>query len=288
MVVPQDGELSEKELDVQNAIRRSKGGPAKLRELHKKSLADIKAYLGLSTEERARYNNGKKTIRKLKAKERGRKRSQQMSALKSGKKSGKKQKLDDDEEEEEDDSDSDTISDPPEALNGDGDDDPAAAAGPAAPPPTTAAAPVVVRQRSATPVQRTGGGSGATKKTKSKGRIRSKSFWAGLQFPATRTNRRLRKFGNGLRISVLSGIYLAAVQEYLVAEVLELAGNDMKDQKKKRITPKHILTAIRKDAELDKLCSKVIIPYSGVLPNDIRMPHSNIFDLSKKGKKSKK
>ena len=47
-------------------------------------------------------------------------------------------------------------------------------------------------------------------------------------------------------------VYLAAVMEYLAAEVLELARNAAKDNKNNRIIPRHILLAVRNDAELEK------------------------------------
>ncbi len=60
---------------------------------------------------------------------------------------------------------------------------------------------------------------------------------------------------------------MAAVLEYLAAEVLELAGNAAKDNKKTRIVPRHILLAIRNDEELNKLMSNTTIADGGVLPN---------------------
>ena len=62
-------------------------------------------------------------------------------------------------------------------------------------------------------------------------------------------------------------IYLTAVLEYMVAEVLELAGNACRDNKKKRVTPRHLVLAIRNDEELNKFLGGVTIAAGGVLPN---------------------
>ena len=60
---------------------------------------------------------------------------------------------------------------------------------------------------------------------------------------------------------------LDTVLEYLAAEVLELAGNAARDNKKTRIVPRHIQLAVRNDEELSKLLSGVTIAAGGVLPN---------------------
>ena len=55
--------------------------------------------------------------------------------------------------------------------------------------------------------------------------------------------------------------------EYLAAEILELAGNAARDNKKTRINPRHVQLAVRNDEELNKLLGDVTIAGGGVLPN---------------------
>ncbi|KAL2331561.1 hypothetical protein Fmac_019142 [Flemingia macrophylla] len=112
-----------------------------------------------------------------------------------------------------------------------------------------------------------------------KGTSRSKK--AGLHFPVGRVARFLKVGKYAERIGSGAPVYLASVLEYLAAEVLELAGNIAKDNKKTRIMPHHIQLAVGNDEELSKLLKDVIIANGGVMPNI----HSSL--LPKKGGTSK-
>ena len=101
--------------------------------------------------------------------------------------------------------------------------------------------------------------SGRGKGGKAKGKSKTRSSRAGLQFPVGRIHRHLRKGNYAERIGAGAPVYLAAVMEYLAAEVLELAGNAARDNKKTRIIPRHLQLAIRNDEELNKLLSGVTI-----------------------------
>ena len=90
---------------------------------------------------------------------------------------------------------------------------------------------------------------------------------AGIIFPATRVRRYLKKGNYGHPRGLGGSIYLAAVMEYLTAEILELAGNAARDNKKTRIIPRHITLAVKNDEELNALLKHVTISRGGVLPN---------------------
>jgi histone H2A len=108
---------------------------------------------------------------------------------------------------------------------------------------------------------------GKGKSDTKKATARSRSSKAGLQFPVGRVHRLLRKGNYAKRVGAGAPVYLAAVLEYLAAEILELAGNAARDNKKSRIIPRHLQLAIRNDEELNKLLGNVTIAQGGVLPN---------------------
>ena len=110
-------------------------------------------------------------------------------------------------------------------------------------------------------------GKGKGGRGKKAGKQTSRSAKAGLQFPVGRIARYLRTGGYSKRVGAGAPVYLAAVLEYLAAEILELAGNAARDNKKTRITPRHLQLAVRNDEELNKLLGGVTIASGGVLPN---------------------
>ncbi|GMK55729.1 hypothetical protein CspeluHIS016_0207850 [Cutaneotrichosporon spelunceum] len=110
-----------------------------------------------------------------------------------------------------------------------------------------------------------GGKSGGKSGGETKSSTRSAK--AGLQFPVGRIHRLLKRGNYAQRIGSGAPVYLAAVLEYLAAEILELAGNAARDNKKSRIVPRHLQLAVRNDEELNKLLGNVVISQGGVLPN---------------------
>lgn len=75
-----------------------------------------------------------------------------------------------------------------------------------------------------------------------------------------------------LTIEVWNHDYSVVVQSESILscssfQVLELAGNAARDNKKTRIVPRHIQLAVRNDEELSKLLGDVTIANGGVMPN---------------------
>ena len=95
--------------------------------------------------------------------------------------------------------------------------------------------------------------SGRGKGKKAKSNAKSRSTRADLQFPAGRIHHLLPKGNYAERVGAGAPVYLAAVLEYLPAEVLELTGSPAHNNKKTRIIFCHLQLAIRNDEELNKL-----------------------------------
>ncbi|XP_067937989.1 core histone macro-H2A.1-like [Watersipora subatra] len=100
-------------------------------------------------------------------------------------------------------------------------------------------------------------------KGKGAGKPRSRSARAGTVFPVGRLSRHLKAISPHLRRGAGAPVYLAAVIEYLSAEILELAGNSARDNRRRRIKPRDIRLAVGNDTELNKLCGNVTFSEGG-------------------------
>lgn len=100
-----------------------------------------------------------------------------------------------------------------------------------------------------------------------KGGNRSKK--AGLIFPIGRVGSLLRRGQYARRVGASSAVYLAAVLEYLTAELLELTVKAAAQQKNKskRLSPRTLTLAVRHDDDLGALLQNVTLSRGGVVPS---------------------
>ena len=84
-------------------------------------------------------------------------------------------------------------------------------------------------------------------------KTQSKSAKAGLLMPVARLNSAMKRSGAAKRVGGSAPVYATAVLEYLVTELLEVAGNTTIKAKRKRISPEDISLAVRSDEDLSKL-----------------------------------
>ena len=103
----------------------------------------------------------------------------------------------------------------------------------------------------------------------------SQSKKAGLLFPVGRIGSLLRRGQYARRVGGSAAVYLAAVLEYLTAELLELtvkaaAAPAKKGGKKAkaatRLNPRTLTLAVRHDEDLGALLQNVTLSRGGVLP----------------------
>ena len=90
---------------------------------------------------------------------------------------------------------------------------------------------------------------------------------AGLAFPVSRIARYMKQGKFSPRIGGNAPVYLTAVLEHMVAEVMDLAGKVALAEGRTRITPRHIQLGMRNDAEFIRLLGGVTIGSGGVMPN---------------------
>ncbi|CAL6017650.1 Histone_H2A [Hexamita inflata] len=108
---------------------------------------------------------------------------------------------------------------------------------------------------------------------------KSRSARAGVIFPVGRIHRHLKEGRYADRISSDAPVYMAAVLQQVVEEVFKEAETHKDNKATKRLVPNNILTAIRKDKELNDIFKDIVIREGGV-------PRSEKKEKSEKGKKS--
>jgi len=106
---------------------------------------------------------------------------------------------------------------------------------------------------------------------------------AGLQFSVSAAAAALARALPGRNIMGAAPVYLAAVCEYVTAEVLELSGNAAHDARQALISTRHVLLGVKGDEELDALFRDAVFPVSaGVVPGVheslAEPPGGNVFD----------
>ena len=104
---------------------------------------------------------------------------------------------------------------------------------------------------------------------------RSMSSKAKIIFPAARIKRYLREDRFATKISPKSCVYLAAVLEYLTAEILDISSDVASQSKRKRINPRYLTLGIKSDEELNRLLPNVTIKQGGILPENFMLRQQN-------------
>jgi histone H2A len=112
---------------------------------------------------------------------------------------------------------------------------------------------------------------------------KSASKRAGLTLPVSRIARAFRTGKYARRLTKGAPVYATAVIEYLTSEILELSGNAARDNKCKRITPRHLVLAIRNDPEIDTFLKDITLVGGGVLPV---APHRSLLPKTRGKKKT--
>lgn len=108
---------------------------------------------------------------------------------------------------------------------------------------------------------------------------KSRSQRAGVIFPVGRIHRHMKEGRYAERISSDAPVYMAAVLQQVVEEVFKEANTRKEKKEQKRLIPNNILTAIRKDKELNEIFRDIVIREGGV-------PRAEKEKEGKKGKKS--
>ena len=106
----------------------------------------------------------------------------------------------------------------------------------------------------------------AEKKKKQEKAPVSRTRQAGLTFPVTRVDRHIRLRKYTPRTTNTAPVYLAAVLETILTEIISAAAAVARDNKRSRITPLHIGKGVRQEAALNLLIGDSIHQDGSVLP----------------------
>nr|Q9XG56.1 RecName: Full=Histone H2A.1; AltName: Full=GcH2A [Lilium longiflorum]CAB40356.1 histone H2A [Lilium longiflorum] len=98
--------------------------------------------------------------------------------------------------------------------------------------------------------------SSANNKGAGTSRRKLRSEKAALQFSVSRVEYSLKKGRYCRRLGATAPVYLAAVLENLVAEVLDMAANVTEETSPIVIKPRHIMLAPRNDVEVEQAVSR--------------------------------
>lgn len=97
-------------------------------------------------------------------------------------------------------------------------------------------------------------------------KVKKKWKDAGLLLPASLFHKKLLAGKYAKKVAKEASVTLTGVLEYLIAEVLEMAKECADANQKKRIQPRHIMLAIKRDQDFHELLKDVTFPKTGVVP----------------------
>jgi len=108
----------------------------------------------------------------------------------------------------------------------------------------------------------------STSKVSSSGAANMSKKNTGLVFNCYNVRRKLLRSGRVKKVKSEAAVYMAAVLEYIVAELMEIAGNGAEALKMKTIKPRHIRLAVDEDYDFMELfeSAQVVLPGAGVSP----------------------
>ena len=115
-----------------------------------------------------------------------------------------------------------------------------------------------------------------------------KEIYAGISFPISRIQNRMRKLNANKTVTGNSAVFLAAELEYIAAEICDLAGNMCMDAGQKTLSQKHLFEAINGDAELSKIFAAGIIHEGGVKKTVTDFRYKSVRQIAENEKKAEK